>query len=162
MRLRESEGHYRELVELAMSVILRWNTSGKVTFINEYGATLFGFKKEEIEGRHVIGTIVDETDSSGRDLRTMIDGIVTGPEKYRNNENENTTKDGRHLWIHWRNSAIFDVQGKLVEILSIGNDITERKQKEKDLENYQTHLETMVEERTMELEQTHCDVKVGG
>lgn len=132
-RIRESEKRYRELVELAMSVILRWDTSGKVTFINEYGAKLFGYQKDEIVGRNVMGTIVSEQGKAGSNLRMMIDEIVNAPDKYRGNENENITRDGRHLWMQWSNVAIFDRDGKLFEILSIGNDITERKLAEQQI-----------------------------
>ena len=126
-RIRESEERYRQLVELAMSVILRWDTRGTVTFINDYGAALFGFQKEELVGRSIMGTLVDETDTAGKNLRAMMDEIVSEPGKYLANENENITKDGRHLWMHWRNSVVLDNNGKLVEILSIGNDITEQR-----------------------------------
>ncbi|MGA2403081.1 MAG: PAS domain S-box protein, partial [Syntrophobacteraceae bacterium] len=66
--LRESERKYRELVELANSVILRWTHDGRITFLNEFGQRFFGYSAEEIIGRHVVGTIVPPVESSGRDL----------------------------------------------------------------------------------------------
>ncbi len=138
--IREPERSYRELVENAMSVILRWDTRGTVTFINEYGAGLFGYRREELVGRNVMGTIVDETENTGRDLRLMIQEIGTDPEKYRDNENENMTRDGGRLWMHWRNAAVLDNHGCLVEILSIGNDISGRKKMEEELRSARTRL----------------------
>ena len=35
--LRESERKYRELVEHANSIILRWSHDGQITFLNEFG-----------------------------------------------------------------------------------------------------------------------------
>jgi len=154
-KIRESEERYRQLVELAMSVILRWDTRGTVTFINEYGAILFGYWKEDLVGRNLMGTIVDETDTTGKNLRAMIEEIVIYPEKYLTNQNENTTKDGRHLWMHWRNSAILDHNGKLVEILSIGSDITEQRRMEEELRLHREQLMHLVEERTGELKRTN-------
>ena len=154
-RIRESEERYRQLVELAMSVILRWNTRGTVTFINEYGAILFGYWKEDLVGRNIMGTIVDETDTMGKNLRAMLEEIVTHPEKHHTNENENTTKDSRHLWMHWQNSAVLDNNGKLVEILSIGNDITEQRLMEIELRRHREQLMGLVEERTGELKRTN-------
>lgn len=56
--LRESERKYRELVENANSIILRWTPEGRITFLNEFGQRFFGFTEVELKGRHVVGTIV--------------------------------------------------------------------------------------------------------
>src|SRR5262249_38009103 len=66
--LSHSERKYRELVESANSIILRWDKEGRVTFLNEFGQSFFGFREQEILGRPVVGTIVPETESSGRNL----------------------------------------------------------------------------------------------
>jgi PAS domain-containing protein len=50
--LAESELKYRELVELANSIILRWSRDGRITFLNEFGLRFFGFAADEIVGRH--------------------------------------------------------------------------------------------------------------
>ena len=71
-RLAESERKYRELVEYANSIILRWNSEGRITFLNEFGQRFFGYTAEEIIGRHVIGTIVPPIESGGRDLGRLI------------------------------------------------------------------------------------------
>jgi PAS domain S-box-containing protein len=154
-RLLASEERYRQLVELAMSVILRWDTGGTVTFINDYGAALFGFRKEELVGKNLLGTIVDETDSAGKNLREMIEEIVAHPERYLTNENENTTKDGGRLWMNWRNSAVLDNNGRLAEILSIGSDVTEQRRMETELRRHREELMRLVEERTAELKTTN-------
>jgi len=57
-KLRQSEKKYRELVEAATSVILTWDTAGNITFINDLGERFFGFSKDELLGRNVVGTIV--------------------------------------------------------------------------------------------------------
>lgn len=134
-KLKASEEKYRELVEHANSIILRWKTDGRITFMNGYGLKFFGYEEEEIVGRHVVGTIVARTDSSGRDLQKMIEGIISRPEHYEFNENENVCRDGRRVWVSWTNRSILDRDGRLVEILSVGSDITDRKlaQEERNL-----------------------------
>ncbi len=66
--LRASETKYRELVENANSIILRMDTEGRITFFNEFAERFFGYEEREIVGRSVVGTIVPEAESSGRDL----------------------------------------------------------------------------------------------
>lgn len=138
--LRESERKYRELVENANSIILRWNPQGIVTFLNEFGQTFFGFPEAEIVGRHVVGTIVPETEDGGRDLRPLMERICADPAAFERNVNENQCRDGTKLWVAWTNKAIFDAQGHLLEVLSIGTDITERKWAEDEKERLQGQL----------------------
>lgn len=135
--LRESEAKYRELVQNANSIIMRRDTQGTITFFNEFAQDFFGFTEDEILGKNVVGTIVPERDSSGRDLAAMIQDIGRHPEKYATNENENMRRDGERVWVAWTNKAIRDKDGNVLEILCIGNDITERKQLEAQLQQAQ-------------------------
>ncbi len=136
--LEESERKYRLLVENANSIILRWTPDGLIRFMNDYGLRFFGYSREEIVGRSIVGTFVPDTDSSGQDLSRMVDEILEDPEKYVSNENENICKDGRRVWIHWSNRAVRDENGKIRELLSVGTDITARRMMEQaDRKNYE-------------------------
>ncbi|MCC5632210.1 PAS domain S-box protein [Nostoc sphaeroides CHAB 2801] len=131
--LRQSEVQYRDLVQTANCIILRWDGNGDIIFLNDYGQRIFGFDLDEIIGRNVIGTIVPETETSGRDLQMLMVDICQHPENYLFNENENLCQNGDRLWIVWANKPILDEQGNLIEILSVGTDATERKQQEQAL-----------------------------
>ena len=152
--LRESKTKYRELVENANSIILRMDTQGHITFFNKFAQHFFGYAEHEILGQNVIGTIMPETDLSGRDLAAMIKDVGLHPERYVNNENENIRRNGERVWIAWTNKPILDDKGRIAEILCIGNDITERKQAEEELRKYRHRLEELVEKRTTELTTT--------
>ena len=131
--LRLSRQKYRELVENAGSIIFLSDREGNITFFNEFAQRFFGFSASEILGRNVIGTIVPESDSGGKDLRAMIREIREHPEVYRDNENENIKKNGERVWISWTNRPISNEKGEFVELLSVGNDITARKRAEEAL-----------------------------
>ncbi|MEO7776499.1 MAG: PAS domain S-box protein [Fibrobacteria bacterium] len=126
-KLAESERKYRELVENANSIILRWNHEGVITLLNEYGQRFFGYAPEEIVGRHVIGTIVPLTESGGRDLRGLMQEICADPKAFEQSINENIRRNGERVWIAWTNRIALDAEGRMIEILSIGTDITARK-----------------------------------
>jgi len=130
--LRDSEARFRELVQNANSAILRWSADGAIRFINEFAQALFGWPAEEAIGRHV-GILVPQKESSGTDLRGLVQDIVGHPERYVNNVNENVCRDGRRVWMNWTNRAICDAQGQVTEILAIGNDITAQKRAEESL-----------------------------
>lgn len=129
-KLAESEQKYRELVQYANSIILRWNAEGKITFLNEFGQKFFGYAEDEIIGRHVLGTIVPTTETSGRDLGQLMDEICAAPEAYEQNINENVRSNGERVWIAWTNRIIRDERGHLIEIMSVGTDVTARRRAE--------------------------------
>lgn len=131
--LRESERKYRELVQHANSIILRWTRDGRITFMNEFGLKFFGYAPEEIIGRHVVGTIVPETDSANRDLRQLMDQILENPAAFEQNTNENVRRGGERAWIAWTNKTVLDEDGQIREVLSIGTDITERRKAQEQI-----------------------------
>jgi len=128
--LRATEATYRELLRRTNTIVLRWDPDGRILFLNDFGQRLFGYGIDELLGRSVLGLIVPDTESSGRDLVAMIHDLLSHPERYLANENENVRRDGERLWITWRNTPITDAEGRLVEILSTGIDTTERKRAE--------------------------------
>ena len=138
--LRESERKYRELVENANSIILRWDPQGQITFLNEFGQKFFGFRESEILGRNVVGTLVPETETTGRKLRPLMELIRANPAAFEQNINENRLRDGRRVWIAWTNKAVFDAAGHPIEVLSIGTDITERRRAEEEKAQLQAQL----------------------
>ena len=123
-RLRADEATYRDIVNRTNSIVLR------VIFLNDYGQSFFGYTSDELVGHSVLGLIVPDAESSGRDLNAMIHDLLRHPERYLSNENENVRRDGDRVWITWRNTPIVDAEGQLVEILSTGIDTTERKRAE--------------------------------
>jgi PAS domain S-box-containing protein len=144
--LRESERKYRELVENANTIILRWDRQGKITFLNEYGQTFFGYSEAEILGRNVLGTLVPETETTGRDLRPLMEQICADPAVFESNINENIRRDGSRVWISWHNKTVKGPDGQVVETFSIGSDITERKRAEEALVASLGEKETLLKE----------------
>jgi hypothetical protein len=78
-------------------------------------------------GKPILGTILPERSKTERDLAAMVREVMQKPENYEVNVNENVKKSGERVWIAWTNKAIRDEEGRLLEMLSIGNDITDRK-----------------------------------
>lgn len=143
--LRQREAEYRLLVETANSVILKWDAQGTVLYLNDYGQKFFGYEAEEIIGRNVVGTLVPETETTGRDLEILMTDLCRHPEMYMFNENENICKDGRRVWIAWANKPIINEQNQLVGILSIGADVTKRRRLEEDLRQSQQFLHKILD-----------------
>jgi diguanylate cyclase (GGDEF)-like protein/PAS domain S-box-containing protein len=131
---------YQKLVRHANSTILRFDPQGKITYANEFALRLFGYAPAELLGRPVIGALLSQTDAGAEDFKAMIADIVRHPDRYTHNESENTRKDGEKVWMTWSNTPLLDEKGDLVEVLSIGNDISDRKIAETDLKRTGAYL----------------------
>lgn len=138
-----SEKQYRELVENANSIILRMDNEGTVTYFNEFAQGFFGYTQNEIAGKSVVGTIVPPKESTGRDLAFMIEDIALNPVQYSSNINENMRRNGERVWIAWTNTPIRYKDGQVVEVLCVGNDITERKRAEEGLREAEKRYRTL-------------------
>lgn len=125
--LRLSEAKYRELVQNANSLIVRLDTHARVTFFNEFAQAFFGYEEKEILGRKIIDTVLPPIDSTGRDLEADLKDLYIHPEKFKNIALENVRRNGERVVVAWTNRPVRGVDGKIIEFLCVGVDITERR-----------------------------------
>jgi two-component system NarL family sensor kinase len=143
--LRQSEANYRNLLQTANSVIIRYDTQGRIHYINDYGVKLLGYEEHQILGRTLFETIIPDIETSGRDVKPFIRDLLRNPKLYPQGENENLCRDGRRVWLAWSNQAIFNDRREVVEILSVGNDTTQRRQAEEALQRSEAKFRTIFE-----------------
>jgi PAS domain S-box-containing protein len=124
--LRTSMTEYKELVDNANSIIIRMDNKGEITFFNEYAQRFFGYSPDEVLGRDV-KVLLPSTETGGRNLMNMMESILQNPDEFVENVNENILKNGKRVWVSWRNKAIKDSQGNIAGNIAIGQDITELK-----------------------------------
>ena len=149
--LRESEARYRELLENANSIIIRWADDGTITFFNEFAERTLGYKKKEVLGRPLAGAIMASVSQGESDISSILGDISRNPEQYRYVVRRTYCKDGKAIWVAWNIKAFLDEATGQMQGLGIGSDITERIEVEQELKGYRSQLEELVEERTQEL-----------
>ena len=140
-KLQTSEKKYRDLVENANSIILRLDTGGNIIFFNEFAQRFFGYTEQEILGRNAERFI---SPSPGLD-QLSFDGIITSlrkdPERQLVSESETALRNNQKVWIAWTYKPIFNDSGRFVEILCIGNDVTELKHADQEKKDLQAQLQ---------------------
>jgi PAS domain S-box-containing protein len=124
-RLHASEARYKGLVDAQGDAILRRTPDGRLTYANEAFFRLFGVRPDE-----VIGTVFrpEPHPDSPPPVFGRMAGREMGRERVSYDQHVKTVAGYR--WIAWEDYAIRDSDGRLVEIQSVGRDITERKQLE--------------------------------
>jgi PAS domain S-box-containing protein len=138
---REAEQAARKLQErLQLQIdrmplgLITWDTDFKVQAWNPAAEEMFGFTQEEALGRYSYGLIVENSSKSQVEAvwQRLLDGDMTA-----HSTNENTTKDGRTILCEWINIPLKEDNGKVVGVLSMVRDITEKVQLEKRFQQAQ-------------------------
>jgi PAS domain S-box-containing protein len=140
-KLHESEKKYRDLVENANSIIMRRDVTGRITFFNEFAQNFFNCKENEILDKNFEDTMFQDSRSARNEFNRIVHSLKFNPEKQIINENESILKDGTKIWITWTYKPIFDSSGQLMEMLCIGNDITELKTAELEKNELEVSLQ---------------------
>lgn len=140
-KLHASEKKYRELVENANSIILRVNTKGNITYFNEFAQRFFGYTEEELIGKNAGRIILPVSGENQLRFEELAASLQKDPAKPMVSENEAKTKNGESVWIAWTYKPIFDDGNRFIEILCIGNDITELKWAGREKEELQAQLQ---------------------
>ncbi len=129
--LRTSETRYRRVVEDQTEFISRWQLGGVRTFVNQAYCQYFGRPAAEIVGTSFFSLISEE------DRETVQARIarLSPQNPVSSGEHKVLRPDGTMGWNEWTDRAIFDSENRLVEIQSVGRDITKRKKIEEAWRN---------------------------
>ena len=80
--------------------------------------------------------------------------------KEKKGENYNKKKNKEYYWELATILPITNSKGKISNLLKLSKDITEKKRIEQELDNYRQHLEKLVDDRTMKLEEAQKELIV--
>ncbi|MEZ4710223.1 MAG: PAS domain S-box protein [Caldilineaceae bacterium] len=128
--LRRQRDFAESLIETAQAIILVLDPQGCIVRFNSYMEQLSGYQLAEVVGANWVTTFVAPRERARiRDLiQYAIDGVST-----RGNVNAIVTKEGHEIEIEWHDTVLSDEQGKTLGLLSIGQDVTQRRQTERAL-----------------------------
>jgi PAS domain S-box-containing protein len=134
--LRESEAHYRRMLETASEGIWMFDADSKTTFANDRIAQMLGYTVEEMLGR----SLFDFMDEESRAI------AATYVERRRQGIHERhdfkfRRKDGSDLWAIVSATPILDSAGQFVGVLRMITDISDRKRTEEALQ--ESHQQTV-------------------
>lgn len=153
----EKEFLYSIIDSIELFIIL-WDTQGNILKFNKHGEAVTGFSEEEVQGEK--WTTLFSEDDNRTYLMDLMNNVVD--KKVSFYENKVICKDGKTVYILWNNIILFDKNENPINLVSIGIDITERKEAEKKLQLSYEELEAVYEELTAteeELKYNYSDLQ---
>jgi PAS domain S-box-containing protein len=114
------------LLDQVRAAVIATDLQGTVTYWNHHAAALYGWSRDEALGRSIGELLIPE------DQWDLSEAIMNRVREGHSWEGEMrlTRKDGASLLSFVSDSPILDANGKLVGIVGISNDITERRRVE--------------------------------
>lgn len=154
LALRESERRTRLIIENSFDAFMSINAKGIVTDWNLKAEKMFGFSRNEVLGKHVT-ELVSPSIPLERQLENLA-AIVSQESSDMQSTRQQTLalrKDGSEFPVEY---GFFRVNSKDGYIYcSFLNDITERLEIERKRKQINQELETMVQERTADLQRSN-------
>jgi PAS domain S-box-containing protein len=147
--LLESEERYRTLFDGVPVGLYRTTPEGQIVEANLAQVKMLGYSsRKELLAISSASLYVDPEERVRWQTLMEQEGVV------RDFETQCQRQDGTVIWVNDTAQAFRDEQGKVLYYEGSLEDITERKQAEAKLRQYQEHLEELVQERTAELRES--------
>ncbi len=119
--LRENEQRYRGLVDAQGDAILRKWPDGRLTFVNDAFCTVFNLTREDCL-RQTFTPIFHPDDPP-----PLLHAFAGSGDMPRLRYDQHIRTNAGWRWYSWEDYPIRDDEGRLIEIQSVGRDITDRK-----------------------------------
>jgi len=134
---------YRMLVESARDGLYVLDANATVTYLNESFAEMLGYEREELLGSNAAMTMAEGELERGQSLVQEL--IESDSRESEVVDMVMETKDGGRITVSVHFVVLTDVTGTYEGLMGVVRDITDRKQRERELERYETIVETATE-----------------
>jgi PAS domain S-box-containing protein len=143
--LRKSEEKYRQFYEDAPLGYQSLDASGNFLDVNKEWLNILGYSKEEVIGRFFADFVDHESlDTFVQNFPRFKDGGKT-----RATEFEMIKKDGSHVTVSFDGNVEYDLEGHFKRTHCIMHDITDRKQAQEKLFDYQEKLKALASQMSV-------------
>jgi PAS domain S-box-containing protein len=127
--LRDSESRLRfqaHLLDAVDEAVIATDMAGNVVYWNRFAETLYGWTAEEAMGRHVLDLkVAPEGKEEAADLLRHLQAGQSW-----SGEIVLTHRDGRKFPVQVTDSPVYDQAGRLIAIVGISSDVTQRRKAE--------------------------------
>ncbi len=151
--LKDNERRLQTIFDLAPVGMVIANENRLCLEANRSFRQMLGYTLVEL-GRL---TLLDITHPADREEgRRAVMEVARGERDHVKMEKRFLRKDGSRVWAAITVSAVRDSEGRLLYFIGMVEDISVRRETERELEDYRKGLERLVDERTVELERKNA------
>lgn len=138
-RLKRSEARYRAVVDTQTEFVARFRPDGRTTFVNSAYCRYMEMTEEELTSEAYDGFSLiapEDQDRHAAHLKSLTPETPTSTTSFRA-----VLDGGRERWEEWTDTGLFDERGELVEMQSVGRDVSERRRAEAAMRESRAELE---------------------
>jgi PAS domain S-box-containing protein len=137
-----SERRWRQLLDRIQLLVVEIDVDGTIRFINPFAEQMSGRSAAEIIGKSYLDFVsADERLDIESSVRQGLEG-----DPQSENERVLVTVSGEKRLVRWRSAVLRDANGEVEGLLSVGADVTERRDSEAELQRSADELNRMVAE----------------
>lgn len=138
--LPSSDSLYKDIVESQTEFICRYDAGLRILYANPAYCTWQGLSLNEL-----VGTSFSEQ-ISPEDRDQAIDHVrsLTSEHPVATSIHNTVFPDGSLHKIEWKDQAVFDADGNIIEYQGVGRDVTVRERQARELENYRVHMDAVL------------------
>jgi len=129
--IRESQQRLALLVQQSPLAVIEWDTEFQARSWNAAAERIFGYRREDAVGRPAIGLIIPE---DVRPMAAQIWEALMTQQGGTHSIKENVTSTGRRISCEWFNAPLVASEGQVIGVVSLIEDISERKRAEEALQ----------------------------
>jgi len=139
--LAESRRRLSLFVEQSPLGVVEWDADARFVALNAEAERILGYRESELVGERWELIVPEE----GRDdVAAVVESIIDA-EGGHHSVNENVREDGERVVCEWHNRIVTDDDGDVVAWFSLVQDVTDRHERQRRLEELTAQYETLIE-----------------
>ncbi|MFA6357941.1 MAG: PAS domain S-box protein [Candidatus Omnitrophota bacterium] len=142
-KLEKERDRVQEYLDIADVMIMILDIEGNISMLNKKGCLILGYEEQEIMGKNWFESFLPE-ETKGQ-MREVNKKLISGNETVKYYENLILRKDGTRRIMGFHISPLRNQASQIIGVLISGEDITERKEAEKEVKRISDELHTIVD-----------------
>jgi PAS domain S-box-containing protein len=153
-QLLQREKDLKILIDNQLDLLVKVDIEGRFLFVSPSYCEMFGLSEEQLLGKTFMPLVHPD---DAYPTEEAMQNLYNPPYSCYLEQRAKTARGWR--WLAWKDRAILDENGEVIEIIGLGRDITEQKENEEELRSYRDTLEELVKQRTKELETKNAELE---
>lgn len=143
MSEQDRQDKFQQLVEAADVLIIGLDSRGRITLFNQKCEEVTGYSREEVVGKSVFTLLIPTEER--KEARVRFKKMLAGEKPKFVPLTSWVTKNGVQRFLRWNTAFFTDTCGKVIEIFSLGIDITKQREAEEKLRENEERFRVLAE-----------------